>query len=193
MVAIDGEPIFKAPETGDFRLPPASPARNRGKIIELRGRVSWTSDADDGKPDIGAYEGNRPMRGPPYRHFDVPDLYRERPRIIDVAWYRDEDKSKNKSELRISFSIEVEDVNTLNDPRVIIRHENNTPYEADVCRTNNATLICTFLADLPLPLDRSVQIQLPFGIRSVPQDGQSEPMTLWASTYPNISIRHPGR
>ncbi len=189
MIAKDGEPIFLAPEKGDFRLPAASPARDRGKTIELNGRFNWISDVEDGKPDIGAFEGNRPMRGPPYRHFDAADLYRERPRIVDVAWHNERKRAGANPQLRVTFSIEIEDVKELADPRVKITVGSDTSYKSETCRTIDATLVCAFASGLPLPPERPAAVLLPDGIRSVPQHGKREPMTLWASTYPNMSIR----
>lgn len=193
VVAEPGERIFEAPEKGDFRLPAASPARDRGKIVELNGRIKWTSGVEDGKPDIGAFEGNRPMRGPPYRHFDATDLYRERPRIVDVAWRRDRNRGGGSPQLRVTFSIEIEDVKALDDPRAVIRLGNDAMYTSNVCRTDEAALVCEFPSGSPLPPERPAMILLPDGIKSVPQDGKREPMTLWASAYPNISSRQKGQ
>ncbi len=184
VVAKAGERIFESPETGDFRLPRRSPARDRGKVIELAGRVGWSSQVADGFPDIGAFEGREPMRGPRYRHWAAAGLYPEPPRIVDVAWRR----TAIGVQLRVSFSVAIEDVATLDDRDVVLDLGGGGHLRSTDCRTEDATLVCAFPTQAPPPLG-AVTIMFPDGIRSVPQDGRREPMELWASSYARVSMR----
>ncbi len=183
-----GQRIFERSEKGDFRLLSRSPARDRGKIIKLSGRIKWSSDVEDGKPDIGAFEGQRPMRGPLYRHLDATDLYTERPRIVDVAWHPDPSNPTVDLVLRVTFSIEIENLQALDGSDIILRLGNETFFRSKACLTEDATLVCSFSSDSPLPPIETAMIMFPDGIRSVPQDGKREPMVLWASSYPKVSI-----
>ena len=60
------------------------------------------------------------------------------------------------------------------------------------CFSEAATLVCSFSSASPIPPIGTATIMFPDGISSVPQNGKPEPMVLWASSYPKVSIRRRG-
>ncbi len=67
---------------GDFHLAPGSPGIDAGIVLELP-EFEWTQRYAGAAPDLGAYEGLRPVDGPPFRFIPSPQgaFYNERPRI----------------------------------------------------------------------------------------------------------------
>jgi len=71
-------PKLENPALDNFSIPAESPAVDRGKIID-----GFTQNYSGLAPDIGAYEGDRLVEGPPFYIRTPPDglPYREHPRI----------------------------------------------------------------------------------------------------------------
>lgn len=68
----------------DLRLQAGSPAIDGGKVMSLP-EFAWTQTYKGAAPDIGAYEGNNLIEGPPFRFITSPELkitYKEKPRIV---------------------------------------------------------------------------------------------------------------
>jgi hypothetical protein len=74
-----GNPNFVDSENGDYRLSPSSPGVDSGVIIE-----NFTQWYVGQMPDMGAYEGDRLIYGPPFQFQELPgeSTYQERPRIV---------------------------------------------------------------------------------------------------------------
>ena len=54
---IDADPLFVAPDDGDYHLSAGSPCIDAGSIISDSGGVDfWGNRITDHKPDIGAHE-----------------------------------------------------------------------------------------------------------------------------------------
>jgi hypothetical protein len=68
----------------DLRLEPSSPGIDHGKIMFLP-EFSWAQSFYGKAPDIGAYENDNLVEGPPFR-FSIPQgsniTYKEKPRIV---------------------------------------------------------------------------------------------------------------
>ena len=77
--AIKADPMFVNMQEGDFHLRDGSPCRDAGRILE-----GFTQHFEGSAPDIGAYEGDRLVEGPPFRFQEPPGgaYYREKPRIV---------------------------------------------------------------------------------------------------------------
>jgi hypothetical protein len=74
---------FVSGATGDLRLQPDSPCRDTGKILTFP-EFDWQQPFDGSAPDIGAFEGDARVTGPPFRFRQVsgePSI-REKPRIV---------------------------------------------------------------------------------------------------------------
>ncbi len=78
---IVADPMFRDPLTMDFRLKAGSPCIDKGKM-DARLLPSY----DGKRPDIGAWEGEQRVEGPPFRYME-PEMevpYEELPRITRV-------------------------------------------------------------------------------------------------------------
>ncbi|MEM8687818.1 MAG: right-handed parallel beta-helix repeat-containing protein [Pseudomonadota bacterium] len=99
---------FRDGRHGDFRLQPGSPARRAGCMIQkhANGELTCTRPPDGFRPDVGAYQGARLIKGPSFRHVDGalgPDrVYVERPRVVDVAF-----DAVRPERFSISFSVPI--------------------------------------------------------------------------------------
>lgn len=68
----------------DLRLKPGSPCVDAGKVMEFP-EFDWIQSYEGSAPDIGAFEGDKLVEGPPFRYMEPPnggDPYDEKPRIV---------------------------------------------------------------------------------------------------------------
>ncbi len=99
-------PGFVDGAAGDFHLQETSPCRDAGKVMQLP-EFGWIQSYQGAAPDIGAFEGDQRIDGPPFRFLPSPEgaIYQERPRISKY--------SVVGSQLRVFFSAPL-DPTTLN-------------------------------------------------------------------------------
>jgi hypothetical protein len=73
---------FSDPAKGIFTLTKESAALDAGKVMHLP-EFEWTQSYSGQRPDIGAYENNKRVEGPPFRFSPSPEgaFYEEYPRI----------------------------------------------------------------------------------------------------------------
>ncbi len=75
---------FTDPGHGNLTLQAGSKGTDAGKIVSLR-EYDWTQTFSGRAPDVGAYEGEKLVDGPPFRFMPVPGAaiaYKEKPRIV---------------------------------------------------------------------------------------------------------------
>jgi hypothetical protein len=75
--------LFRNGEEEDLRLEPGSECIDAGKVMQFP-EFDWVQSYLGDAPDIGAYEGEELVEGPPYRYKEPPggDPYLEKPRIV---------------------------------------------------------------------------------------------------------------
>jgi hypothetical protein len=80
---IESDPLFQNPARGDFRVGPQSPCIDAGRKMSFD-EFDWTQNYKGQAPDIGAFENNRLVDGPPFRFREPPGgaYYEENPRIV---------------------------------------------------------------------------------------------------------------
>ncbi len=76
--------LYRNAAKSDLRSKSNSPSKDAGRIMSFP-ELGWSQSYLGNAPDIGAYEGNERVEGPPFR-FRVPDSaqfhYNERPRMV---------------------------------------------------------------------------------------------------------------
>lgn len=77
------DPLFMNAKNGNFKLQANSPCINGGKVMHFKD-FNWKQSYLGEAPDVGAYEGENRMEGPPFKYLEPPmeDGYDERPRIV---------------------------------------------------------------------------------------------------------------
>ena len=70
---------------GDFTLMKGSACRDAGKVLQLP-EFDWSQSYTGSAPDIGAFDGENRVDGPPFRFLPSPDgaYYEERPRVSKI-------------------------------------------------------------------------------------------------------------
>lgn len=76
------DPGFKHPEKGNFMLTAQSACVDAGKVLHFP-ELNWVQTFTGKSADIGAFEGNERVQGPPFRFIPSPEgaFYEEYPRI----------------------------------------------------------------------------------------------------------------
>jgi hypothetical protein len=164
------DPQFVDPLHGDLRLQPTSPCRDRGRVIP-----GFTQGYEGAAPDIGAYEGDKLVEGPPFETQIPPNglHYQEEPRI--TRHYA------KGSELQLFFSWPL-------DPATVSK-------EAIHLLADGAEVVVTGVG--MGASNREVVVQtatvlegakLQLRLNPLPVGENGEPATMWASTID--PIRH---
>ena len=80
---IVADPMFIDKANGDFRLATNSPCIDAGTVMNFP-EFDWRQTYQGAAPDIGAYEGEALVAGPPFRFQQTPGgcYYAEKPRIV---------------------------------------------------------------------------------------------------------------
>ena len=172
---------FEDGPAGDFRLRADSPARGQGCTVGWRpgGALACRAPAGGAEPDIGAYQGDRPVNGPLFRHVDGADepdgVYVERPRIIDVDL-----SGLARGSLALGFSVPI----AYHEPVVPLTLSlksggDPVPASCTIDRRDPRSLTCTSRR-ARLDEESIVAVLLPRNI--VRRDGRRARVTLWAAT-----------
>ncbi|BBM85817.1 right-handed parallel beta-helix repeat-containing protein [Candidatus Uabimicrobium amorphum] len=90
--SIHADPKFSNAPQGKFSLEEDSPAIDKGKVLQIG---DWQSVFDGKAPDMGAFEKDKCLPGPPFCF--MSDKYQERPRIVRLEM--------TNNDLRIWFSV----------------------------------------------------------------------------------------
>jgi hypothetical protein len=150
----------------DYRLSSDSPCIDRGKVIE-----GFTQSYQGKAPDIGAYEGDKLIEGPPFRIMIPPGglLYKEKPRIT-----RHRVKG---NELTLFFSWPL-------DPGTVTKDIFHIQADGAVVDVTNA-ILGTSNCEIKLSLGENVDGKtLALRMNPLPVGGNGESATHWASTLP---------
>ena len=155
----------------DLRLKPGSPLIDAGKVMAFP-EFDWVQSYEGTAPDIGAYEGDELVEGPPFRYLEPPnggDLYDEKPRIVRHKIDGDQ--------LTLYFSEEI-DTSTVNSKSIHL-YQNGykiTVVEISFLHNNWEMFIRT---------DRNLNDnELSLSMDPLPRGVNGEDATHWASTIP---------
>ena len=165
-----GDPAFLDPQGHDYRLSPGSRGIDGGTI--LPDFTQWyAGDA----PDIGAYDGDQLVYGPPFEHqIGINDTIPEKPRIVR-CFARGE-------QLAVFFSADIAPASLTPATVRVIIHGTSTPVErATFPGPGRAALL-----DMGRPLGGVEEIELEFEALPVGTDGQAG--TLWGADLRLIHI-----
>jgi hypothetical protein len=159
------DPGWTDPANGDYRLQPGSVCIDAGTVIP-----GFTQSYDGAAPDIGAYEGDKLVEGPPFYVMEPPGGlgYVEKPRITRhrVA----------SSQLTLFWSWPLDPATVQNDQIVI------TADGRDVTVIGHS--IAAPYRELVLTLDRDIEgAVLEIDFESLPVGDNGETGTLWASPF----------
>lgn len=168
--SITSNPMFIDGKYGNFLLKENSPCRDKGMIPQDI-EIGFTGD----KLDIGAYDNNILVEGPPFRYenpgVEMPD--KEKPRIVR---HKIEDYS-----LKLWFS------SPLNPSSIHFKefmlHRNNTSYSFSKYSLQKEGYLLILESKEKLPNEN---ISLSIGKKPIGNNG--EEMVLWASTIPSVSL-----
>lgn len=171
---ITADPLFENAKNGNFKLQSASPCIDRGKIMQFE-KFNWEQSYLGKAPDIGAFEGEKRMEGPPFKYLEPPmeDGYDEKPRIV-----RHEIPG---NELILYFSFDLDEASTrATSIKVFSGNESINVREIMLDKHDRRKLIVTLSENIPEGL--SVYFDaLPVGING-------KKATHWASAIP---VRYP--
>ena len=180
---------FVNPADGDFRVEQDSPARDRGCLIYPVGdhRLTCAATYYAWRPDIGAYQGERLYRGPPFTHLDGhegPDsTYIERPRIIRLSL-----ESLDQGLFSVQFSVPIELSDDSLETEVTLESNGSSPVSVPcmIAVDDRSLLVCD-MADFTVHETGLTRVLLPEHMRR--RDGMQAPITLWGSPAPILGIR----
>lgn len=164
------DPGFADGAAGRFELTAESPCRDAGTVHHFP-ELEWTQSYEGHAPDIGAYEGDQRVQGPPFRFIPSPEgaVYDERPRI-----------TRHRVDGRVlyvyfstaidpaSFELAAFHLYEYGHPvRVLQASFPRTPYEL-VIQTD----------------DQLSEAALSLAFDAMPRGQNGQPCTYWASTLP---------
>jgi hypothetical protein len=158
------DPGWTDPANGDYRLQPGSVCIDAGTVIP-----GFTQSYDGAAPDIGAYEGDKLVEGPPFYIMEPPGGlgYVEKPRITRHR--------VSGNQLTLFWSWPLDPATVQNDQIVIT---------ADGQRaTVTGHSMASPYRELVLMTDRNLEgAQLGIGFSTFPTGDNGEPATLWGAT-----------
>ncbi|MGE5351928.1 MAG: hypothetical protein ACM3P0_07585 [Acidobacteriota bacterium] len=160
---------FRDPENGDLRLSASSSAIDAGKPISIK-EFDWVQSFEGEAPDAGAFEGDKPAEGPPYRFLAPPEgnlTYMERPRIV---------RHKIKDNFLILWFSEALDPLTVNENSVsVFSGQNKLAISNVYMRLNNYEMIIETPSVVPTE-------DVSFCFNSLPKGLNGETLTYWSSS-----------
>lgn len=171
---------FADPARGDFRLTPESQLRGAGCAltwIDTHALACGKAPADRAA-DIGAFQGDRRLKGPSFRHRDPPGApdtpYVERPRIVGITW-----PTPDAKRLILSFSVPIAHASRAARVELALKGPNEMRVgRCLVADTDPWSLTCDVPGEM---VDEATveQILLPRDL--VRRDGAGARVTLWAA------------
>ncbi len=161
------DPLFKEPRHGNFKLSSSSPAIDNGKIVTIG---DWSSRFSGKAPDIGAFEGDKWLKGPPFKF--RPTGYEERPRIVDWDFRADN--------LEIFFSVPMKENKRL---AVHLEIKGNS-FSSQDCALRMYSLKCKFPQPNLITVNKISKILLPTKLTA--KNGKK--ITLWASPSEKLEL-----
>jgi hypothetical protein len=161
------DPEFLDPAAGDFRLRDGSPCRDRGLVID-----GFTQGYSGPAPDIGAYDGEELVEGPPFQTLVPPDGlgFEERPR---VTRHRVSDR-----ELRLFFSWPL-------DAASLALEAVHLAADGARCRIESVELE-TSGREVVILAAREIEGALQLWLDPLPLGDNGQPATHWASTIETL-------
>ena len=170
--------MFMDAEQGDLRLEPGSSCIDAGKILSFP-EFDWVQSFKGSAPDIGAFEGDELVEGPPFRYLESHggSPYLENPRITR--------HEVHDSMLVLYFSAELDPATVNKDSVLIIARDQIISIRDISFPDNNFKMVIS--TDQPLPGDKDLSVR--FELRPRGQNG--EVMTHWASTVGYQRILYP--
>ena len=157
------------PDKRDLRLQAGSPAIDAGKIMSFK-EFDWTQSYEGKAPDVGAYENDKLVEGPPFRFMTLTDSkieYKEKPRI--VRYYLDRNK------LTIYFSDQINKLSVMKEDINVFSENEKVPVISVSFPRNNYEMIIETNAKLS---GESISISF----NKMPKGINGENATYWAST-----------
>ena len=153
----------------DLKLQNDSPCIDAGKTMSIE-ELEWTQSFDGLAPDIGAYDNNKLIDGPPFRYFEPPGwskTFEEKPRIVRHKIIEDQ--------LKLYFSYPIDQSSLIPDAIKLFESGVQISITSAGFINNNYELIIQ--ADQTLS---SESLSLYFDPK--PIGTNNEPVTYWAST-----------
>jgi hypothetical protein len=171
--------MFRDGEEEDLRLEPGSECIDAGKVMEIP-EFDWVQSYLGDAPDIGAYEGEELVEGPPFRYIEPPggDPYSEKPRIVRHRI--------NESQLVLYFSAAL-DTTSVDQDSIEIIHEDQS-----ILVTEMAFLDHSFGLVLETEQTLADDGKLSVLFHSRPFGLNGEEMTHWASKLGYQRKEYPG-
>ena len=160
--------MFMNAEKGNLRLEPGSSCIDAGKLLSFP-EFDWVQSYMGSAPDIGAYEGDELVEGPPFRYLESHggSPYLEKPRITGIRfrthwWF---------------FILYELDPATVNEDSVLILVGYQPISIRDISFPgNNFEMVIS--TDQSLPADEELSVRF----EKRPRGQNGEEMTHWAST-----------
>ena len=157
------------PMNRDLHLQNGSPGIDAGKIMSFK-EFNWKQDYSGSAPDIGAFENDKLVEGPPFRFLIPPDEelnYKERPRIVR---YNVED-----NQLILYFSDKIEP-NSVNGDEINL-FENGEGLKVTSVSVTDENYAVTIKTG-----KRLIKENLSLSFKKMPLGMNGEKATYWAST-----------
>ena len=157
------------PMNQDLHLQNGSPGIDAGKIMSFK-EFNWKQDYSGSAPDIGAFENDKLVEGPPFRFLIPPDEelnYKERPRIVR---YNVED-----NQLILYFSDKLEP-NSVNSDEINL-FENGEGLKVTSVSVTDENYTITIKTG-----KRLTKENLSLSFKKMPLGMNGEKATYWAST-----------
>jgi hypothetical protein len=180
---------FVNPAAGDFRVEQDSPARDRGCLIHPVGqhRLTCAPTSYTWRPDIGAYQGERLYRGPPFTHLDGPagpdSIYIERPRVIGLSL-----EALDQGLFSLQFSVPILLSDGLLETDVTLESNDSSPVDVPcMIAVEDRSVMSCDMADVTVRAATLTRVLLPNHIRRL--DGAQAPLTLWGNPMTILGIR----
>jgi hypothetical protein len=159
----------------NLKLKSDSPGIDAGKIVKLNGIYDWKQMFEGTAPDIGAYDNNKLVEGPPFK-FTIPPnsmlSYKEMPRIVR--------HKIDGNMLKLYFSEDI-DQNSISENTVYLISDSKVIAPLNITFDSPSEL--TVHAASILNKDNTELI-----FKSMPLGVNGEKATIWASTIKAIKI-----
>ena len=171
---------FVNTRTFDLKLQPGSPAIDAGRIMVFP-ELGWVQSFQGAAPDVGAFEGDSLVDGPPFRFKTAPELnigYMEKPRIV---------RSKvTGKRLALWFSAPI-DPATVAASNINLHDAGGAISVLGVSFSNDS-----FRMDVDAAKDLSGS-KLALGFNPLPKGTNGADATMWAATLPPSTKNTPTR